>query len=223
MGQESRNADRDPTPLLLVGKFRAHREALAEALGRRTHLQVVPVCEEAFSTSYQGCSPALIICDLAGTNSVSQIDKVVAAGRGATVIAIGVQPTEELIVSCAEAGARGIIPVDASIEQVALELRRALSGEVPVSPDVAGILLDRIAQVARKARLREIPTLSPREADILDGIARGLKNKEIARDCHISLSTVKNHVQRILRKLGVSNRFEAAAVWRTQGIAEWRD
>ena len=90
-----------------------------------------------------------------------------------------------------------------------------LSHELPCSPGVAGALLRRVAALAAERRGEcGLERLTAREVEVLRLIERGLANREIAAQLCIELRTVKNHVHRILEKLGVDRRGQAAALMR---------
>ena len=130
------------------------------------------------------------------------------------------------------AGAGGYILKSAPPEQITDAIRKALEGEFPLDQEVATRLLLHLTKHKRERQeeaagpVPETPTttqerrtmpaaelardLSPREVEVLRLIARGRTNPQIAKEMLLSTSTVKNHVQRILSKLGVSDRTQAA-------------
>ncbi len=115
-----------------------------------------------------------------------------------------------------EAGAWAVLSDRATASELAQCLRAAARGESPLSPAMAGQVLLRIRQLSL-VRVHELPnasalqSLTRREREILDLIARHLANQEIARELVIEVGTVKNHVHSVLKKLGVASRYEAAA------------
>jgi DNA-binding NarL/FixJ family response regulator len=104
-----------------------------------------------------------------------------------------------------EAGANGYTLKDGDIDELERAVRVAGDGDYPISPKAARMLLE-----SRPSLTRERPTLSQREQDVLALAARGYANKEIARSLWITERTVKGHFTRIFRKLGVTDRTQAA-------------
>jgi two-component system nitrate/nitrite response regulator NarL len=129
------------------------------------------------------------------------------------VVAVGVSSDESDVLQCAEAGACGYFFADQPIAQLYDVVRAAVRDEVLCPPNVVATLLRRVNRLAQEnestSRLRR---LTRRECEVLDLIAAGRSNKEIASTLAIDLCTVKNHVHHIIAKLGVSRRGEAAAV-----------
>jgi DNA-binding NarL/FixJ family response regulator len=122
-----------------------------------------------------------------------------------------VKEAEPAILSYVESGASGYVPGNASLEDLILHIQTILRGETICSPQVAYSAFSRLADLAPangdnagyKAML-----LTPRELEILQLMVEGLSNKEIAQRLYISIHTVKNHVHKMLKGLGLSNRFE---------------
>ena len=130
----------------------------------------------------------------------------------ARVIALGIEESDDGLVACVEAGAAGWVGRGDSLDQLVARIHSAARGEMDCSPRVAGRLAERVANLVIQAGARESdPHLTARECEIVGLIEEGLSNKQIAGLLSIELSTVKNHVHRILEKLNVSRRGEVAA------------
>lgn len=131
-----------------------------------------------------------------------------AAGREPAVVVLGDEPTDGWIQRALRAGARGVLPRDASGEQIAAAVAAAAAGLV-VQPSTAAVPRAR----ARPALHPAAPAqpLTPREVEVLAMLAEGLANKAIAGRLGISEHTVKTHVGAIFGKLGASTRAEAVA------------
>lgn len=139
--------------------------------------------------------------------------RTVVHATGASVVAVGVSSTEFDVLKCAEAGARGYFFADQPIAQLHDVVRATLSDEVLCPPGVVATLVRHVWTLAEQNEgSSRLQSLTHREAEVLDLIAAGRSNKEIANALAIDLCTVKNHVHHIIAKLGVSRRGEAAAV-----------
>ncbi len=110
-----------------------------------------------------------------------------------------------------EAGATGYLLKDASREQLFAAIRNVAQGKAVFSSDVATRLVHHLQMPASDV-------LSQRELEVLSFVARGASNKEAARSLHISEATIKSHLLRIFRKLGVEDRTAAVTVALERGL-----
>lgn len=118
--------------------------------------------------------------------------------------------TDTDILGAVEAGASGYLLKDAPPDELVAAVRAAAGGETALAPAIAGRLLARM----RSPR----PGLSARETEVLQLVADGASNSDIARRLHISEATVKSHLVHVFTKLGVSSRTAAVAAARDAGI-----
>jgi len=121
------------------------------------------------------------------------------------------------------AGASGYLLKDAPLEEIGAGLRAAAAGHAAIAPRVAGVLLETVRAGAPvpepiAEQQPELPDLSARERDVLDLLTDGCDNTVIAARLYLSPSTVKNHVSRLLDKLGVDNRVQAATFALRNGL-----
>lgn len=133
----------------------------------------------------------------------------------AKVLVFGVPNSPSLIVRHVEAGADGYVLRDDSREELLRKIRATREGRSLISPEVAGSLVCRVAELVllceeKGIEIDRLRDLTPRERDVFRLIRKRYSNKEIARQLGIELGTVKNHVHKILTKLGVRSRREAA-------------
>lgn len=136
------------------------------------------------------------------------------------VLIIGLDDNPDVILRHIEAGAAGYILQDESIIDMVEKLHAASEEKAIISPSVAAAMMDRLAHLANldtplaylEAREVQLNELTSREEEVLGLINEGLSNQEIADRLYIECGTVKNHVHKILKKLDVNNRQEAAYV-----------
>jgi DNA-binding NarL/FixJ family response regulator len=133
------------------------------------------------------------------------------------VIAFALVETPPNVIEWAEAGVAGFVTEVGTVADLREAVVGAAYGELFCSPLTAGTLLRRVRTLA-PGSLSDA-SLSPREVEIARLMEQGLMNKEIASRLGIELPTVKNHVHRILGKLGVHRRADAAARIRRSGLA----
>lgn len=217
-----------PVRVLVVDDHTLFRRGLTALLAADARFAVV--AEAADAGEAQRCAaearPDVILLDnhLPGVNGVDALPGLREAAPEARVLMLTVSEDEDDLAAALRGGACGYLLKTADSELLADAILRAVRGQSTVSPEMTGKLVSAFQSVqggaAAAAAAPAVPadpldTLSPREQEILALIARGDSNKEIARELAIAETTVKIHVQHILRKLGLSSRVQAA-VYATQ-------
>jgi DNA-binding NarL/FixJ family response regulator len=127
------------------------------------------------------------------------------------VIILGLIDLTDEIMACIEAGATGYVLKESSFEHLVETIRSVHRNEAFCSPRMAASLFSRIAELTSEVKTKiplESVKLTSRELDVINLIAEGLSNKEIAQKLFIETQTVKNHIHNILDKLQLQNRFE---------------
>jgi DNA-binding NarL/FixJ family response regulator len=131
----------------------------------------------------------------------------------AQVMILGLEHEDESVLEFIEAGAAAYLMKSASPAQLGEALRFLRDGQVHSSPRIAAAVVERIRALEEERGVVPLPVscepLTPRELDTLSLMARGLRNKEIARSLRITVQTVKNHVHSVLHKLRVHRRRDA--------------
>jgi len=177
--------------------------------------------QEAAAKFEDGLSVDLILIDAPDTATVVQaVTALRKAAPNARVVHLAAALDAERIMGALEAGADGIVSKDRSPEAVAQSLRLVAIGEKVLPQDVAEMLVRRPGPAP--ADLRSPRGLSAREAQILGGLLRGHSNKMIANELSITEATVKVHLKSLLRKIGCSNRTQAAIWAMNNGFAAER-
>lgn len=205
--------------VLVVAATRLYREGLVDRLEAVPGLRVVGSAagrDDAIGLCRE-LAPDIVLLDMSLAQDVPTLRALV-EGAHARVVAFGVSESEDVVISCAEAGVSGYVGREASLDQLVSILEGAAREEVVCSPRVAATLLRRVGALARERGGGEPEQrLTSRETQVVALIDEGLSNKEIAARLNIELATVKNHVHNIIEKLHVSGRGEAAARVRALG------
>ena len=212
-----------PITLFLIDDHTLLRRGLVALLGQHADLRVVGEAGDAGQALrlLPVLRPDVILLDnhLPGVRGVDAIADLREASPASRVIMLTVSEDGEDLASALRHGAQGYLLKTIDGDLLAQAVRRAASGEPVVSPEMMGKLVAAFqsqgAPEPEPAPAPEqpepaAPQLSPREEEVLREIARGASNKEIARALDIAETTVKIHVQHILRKLGLSSRVQAA-------------
>jgi len=119
------------------------------------------------------------------------------------------------VIEAVRAGALSYLPKTTAVDQVVAAVRAAARGGSVFDPGTAALL---VRQVRDGGRAGPLDVLSPRERDVLAGLARGRSNRQIARALGVGEETVKSHVSSILAKLQLSDRTQAAIFGLQQGL-----
>ncbi|WP_175412774.1 response regulator transcription factor [Streptomyces sp. TRM64462] len=146
-------------------------------------------------------------------NGIDATREIVAADGDAKVLVLTTFDLDEYVYQALRAGASGFLLKDASARQLADGVRVVAAGEALLAPTVTRRLITEFAKRAespRPAALSQVGDLTERETEVLVLIAQGLSNAEIAAHLVVAESTIKTHVSRILVKLGLRDRTQAA-------------
>jgi DNA-binding NarL/FixJ family response regulator len=127
---------------------------------------------------------------------------------GPAVVVITTFDLDEYVYGALEAGARGFLLKDAGPELLIQAIHAAADGDALIAPNVTARLLGAFAGSRTRRPAQPVEPLTGREEEVLVTVARGRTNAEIARELHISLSTVKTHIASLMAKLGARNRVE---------------
>ncbi|MFF8955223.1 response regulator [Streptomyces sp. NPDC014894] len=160
--------------------------------------------------------PDVVLMDLrmpAG-GGVRAIAELTRSGARAKVLVLTTYDTDSDTIPAIEAGATGYLLKDAPRDELFTAVRAAAEGRTVLSPAVASRLVSAVRNPAAPAA----KVLSAREREVLELVARGTSNREIARELFISEATVKTHLTHLYGKLGVKDRAAAVAVGYDRGI-----
>ena len=217
----------DSISILVVDDHTLFRRGLIALLEQDSGLRVVGEAADAAQALriVPGLQPDVILLDnhLPGVLGIDAVKDLRALSPRSRVLMLTVSEDAQDLAIALRNGAQGYLLKTIDGDLLAQAIRRAAKGEPVVSQELMGKLVAAFqaqggpptAPAAAQTEL-ELPQaddtspLSPREEDVLREIARGASNKEIARTLEIAETTVKIHVQHILRKLGLSSRVQAA-------------
>jgi DNA-binding NarL/FixJ family response regulator len=202
--------------VLIVDDHPVVRQGLRVLLGVHDGIEVAGEAadgEQALALAAE-LAPDVILLDLKlpGMDGIAVLGELRARGIGARVLVLtsGNDPTQ---VSLAlRSGASGFLYKDVDPDALVRAIRAVNDGNMLLAPGAAGSLMPLGGDPGREGRFPGggIGALTAREREVLDQVARGLSNREIARLLHVSEKTVKTHMSAILAKLGVQDRTQAA-------------
>ena len=215
--------------VLIVDDHPFFRLGLRDTLSRERDLEVVGEAEDAHSAIDIAAelTPDIVLMDLSlptpgGIEATSRIKRLLPS---AGIIVLAQTEDEESLFDAIRAGAAAFILKDVSPDDLVMVVRRVRNGEYLINdkvfsrPAVASRVLKEFRELAIYGQESQpiFAPLSPREVEILDNIAQGMTNKQVAYALSISEQTVKNHMSSILRKLSVNDRTQAVVYAMKQG------
>jgi NarL family two-component system response regulator LiaR len=167
--------------------------------------------------------PDVILMDLVmpRVDGIEAIRRIREADRNARIIVLTSFADDDKVFPAIKAGATGYLMKDVAPQELARAIRMARDGESILHPDVARKLMTEVrGETPVPEGAAELARLTDREREVLECIARGRANKEIAVDLTLSEKTVKTHVSNILSKLGLADRTQAALFAVRQHLVE---
>jgi len=208
--------------ILIADDHQLFRDGIRTLLLAAPDMQLVGEAEtgdQAVSLTGQ-LQPDVVLMDIQmpGINGIEATRQIVHDSPHVAVLMVTMFDDDHSVFSAMRAGARGYVLKGAKHEDMLRAIRAAGNGEAIFSPTVAARMMDFFAGM-RPTKLPEVfPELSDREREVLNLIAEGYKNPEIAEELVLSPKTVRNHVSNILSKLQVADRAQAILKAREAGL-----
>jgi len=201
--------------------FRAGIASLLQAWG----LEVVGEAANGFEALEltRRLRPDLVLMDIAmpECNGLEATRLIKSDFPEMKIVIVTVSDDDEHLFEAVKSGAEGYLLKDMSADELERTLEAIATGEPALSRGLAAKILDEFARLAREGPAKEPEdALTPRERDVLQLVAEGATNREIAAALFVSENTVNFHMKNILRKLHVKNRTQAAAYAGRRGVAE---
>lgn len=203
--------------VLVVDDHPVVRHGLVAMLSEQDDVEVVAQAadgEEAVALAAVH-EPDVVLMDLRmpGVDGAGATGRLRASARPPAVLVLTTYDTDADIVRAVEAGATGYLLKDSPVPVLLDAIRRAAAGETVLAPPV-------VARLASRLRAPASPSLTDREVEVLQCVARGLSNAEVGRALHIGEATVKTHLVRAFEKLGVTDRTAAVTAAYRSGLLQ---
>lgn len=210
--------------VFILAENRLLREALTRILNKKSDIRVVGA-SAFFPEIVQQIADAgteVLLSDSAAValSELRLIPEVRSAIPELKVIMVGMEGDRELFLRAVRDGIVGYVLKDASAAEVAEAVRSVASGQAVCPPGLCLALFEQISKPRVQSNhfaIKHNLGLTRREQQLVHMISRGLTNKEIASELNLSEQTVKNHVHRMLRKLGAGDRLAAVELCRLPG------
>ena len=212
----------DVVRILVADDHPLTRDGIRAALALDAELEVVGEAsdgQEAVHLAEQ-VQPDVVLMDvrmpvLGGIGATQRISRTVPNAR---VVMLTVEETQARVGEAIQAGAAGYLLKDIDARELARAVHLAAEGSAVIHPSLTRQFIEEIRQLTRGEQI--VSSLSAREVEVLQMIAYGSTNREVAGALHISPQTVKTYLERIFTKLGVSDRTRAVAMALKHGVVE---
>ena len=221
MPHDDRDHDARVTRVLIVDDHPVFRDGLAGLLATLPEVEVAGTAgtaEEALAILSE-TMPDVVLMDinLPGASGVEATRRASQIAPATAVLVVSMVDDDDSVFAALAAGARGYVLKGASAAEITAALRTVAAGGAVFGAGIANRMLGRMpAQLSGPKHLPQHEDLTAREREVLDLLAEGASNRQIARSLGVSLKTVQNHVSRILDKLQAADRTQAAL--RVRGI-----
>jgi two-component system NarL family response regulator len=206
----------EPITVLVVDDHALFRRGLQMVLDQEPDIAIVGEAADGAEAvaAAQELAPDVVLMDVrmprrSGIEACTAIKDVVPSAK---IVMLTISDEEADLYEAIKAGASGYLLKEIPIDEVASAIRAVHSGQSLISPAMASKLLTEFATMIKHSEGRQqlpAPRLTDRELEVLKLVARGMNNRDIAKELFISENTVKNHVRNILEKLQLHSRMEA--------------
>ena len=219
----------DPIRVLIADGYALFRRGLEMVLETEDDIDLVGQASDgAEAVTVAGKSqPDVVLMDvrmpkIGGIEACRAIREIAPSAK---IVILTISDAEEDLFEAIRAGASGYLLKDIPLDEVAEAVRAVHGGQSVINPSIAGKLLTEFATLAKQDAEAEhvvtVPKLTEREMEVLKLVARGMNNRDIAKELFISEATVKNHVRNILEKLQIHSRMEAVFIAVRQKLIEF--
>ncbi len=211
----------EPIRTMIVDDHALFRRGLEMVLDEEPDIELVGQASDGTEAVEKAAEslPDVVLMDIRmpRSNGIEACRAMKEAAPSAKIVILTISDEEEDLFEAIRAGASGYLLKDIPLDEVADTVRAVNGGQSLINPSMAGKLLTEFATLAKRddeERAQELPAprLTEREMQVLKLVARGMNNRDIAKELFISENTVKNHVRNILEKLQIHSRMEAVMV-----------
>jgi DNA-binding NarL/FixJ family response regulator len=216
----------EPVSILIADDHALFRDGLRALFNSVPDVEVVGEAatgEEAVSRA-SDLRPDVVLMDIQmpGLNGIEATRRILGASPHTGVVVVTMFEDDDSVFAAMRAGARGYVLKGANQDEILKVIHAVASGEAHFGPEIARHLMTFFSAPKPASPSEAFPDLTAREREVLDLIARGKSNQEIARGLFLSLKTVRNHASNIFMKLQVADRVQAAIRAREAGLGRDR-
>ena len=200
--------------IILIDDHTLFRSGIKALLSRQSDFDVIGEAADGFTgiKLVEQMRPDIVLLDpdMPVMNGRETLAQILSSNPQQTVVMLTVSEDNDDLTECMRIGARGFLLKNINADFLLDSIRKAVDGDNVFSPEMTTRLVQSLISPASPRADHLLSTLTPREMEILGYLAAGHSNKVIARHLELAESTIKVHVQNILRKLNLSSRVQAA-------------
>lgn len=200
--------------IILIDDHTLFRSGIKALLSRQHDFEVIGEAADGLSgiKMISRLQPDVVLLDLdmPGMNGREALSQIISINPQQAVIMLTVSEDNDDLTECMRIGARGYLLKNINADFLLESIRKAAEGDNVFSPEMTAKLVKSLISPQPAQGAQPLSSLTPRELEILGYLAAGHSNKIIARHLDLAESTVKVHVQNLLRKLNLSSRVQAA-------------
>lgn len=200
--------------IILIDDHTLFRSGIKALLSRQSDFDVIGEAADGFTgiKLVEQMRPDIVLLDLdmPVMNGRETLAQILSSNPQQTVVMLTVSEDNDDLTECMRIGARGFLLKNINADFLLDSIRKAVDGDNVFSPEMTTRLVQSLISPVSPRADHLLSTLTPREMEILGYLAAGHSNKVIARHLDLAESTIKVHVQNILRKLNLSSRVQAA-------------
>jgi DNA-binding NarL/FixJ family response regulator len=210
--------------ILIVEDHPMFRDGLRKMLETVEGFEVVGEAasgEEAVQLAPQ-LNPTVILMDLnlPKMSGIETINRIIQTQPDIAILVLTMYDDDSSVFAAMRAGARGYLLKEANRNEIVRAIQAVSEGEAIFSPAIARRMMYYFEVKTKQVQQDVFPQLTEREREVLDYIARGKNNGEIAKSLGLNLKTIRNHVSNILNKLQASDRAQAIIMAREAGLGQ---
>ena len=199
--------------IILIDDHTLFRSGIKALLSRQSDFEVIEAADGFTGIKLvEQMRPDIVLLDLdmPVMNGRETLAQILSSNPQQTVVMLTVSEDNDDLTECMRIGARGFLLKNINADFLLDSIRKAVDGDNVFSPEMTTRLVQSLISPVSPRADHLLSTLTPREMEILGYLAAGHSNKVIARHLELAESTIKVHVQNILRKLNLSSRVQAA-------------
>jgi DNA-binding NarL/FixJ family response regulator len=210
--------------ILVVDDHKILRQGLRTLLAKEADMEVLAEAEDGRGAVrlVRELSPQVVIMDVGmpDLNGIEATRQILQESPETKVIALSMHSDRRFVTNMIKAGASGYLLKDSAFEELATAIRVVMARKTYLSHEIAHVVVtDYVQGGGSKDEYSVFSVLSPREREVLQLMAEGKANRQIAETLNVSLKTVETHRQQIMNKLGIHNIVELTKYAIREGLA----
>lgn len=209
--------------VVLADDHRIVRQGLCALLAAERDIELIGQADDGLGAVRlaRELRPDVMVVDVSmpGMNGVEATRRIRVDEPSVRVLCLSVHAESRMVLAVLEAGAAGYVLKDDSYEELVLAIRRAMAGQMHLSADLVGVVVNEVRSRGRPQAVGGAPLLTPREREILTLLSEGRSTQQIADRLHVSVKTVATHREHVMQKLSLGSLAELVRYALREGLS----